>query len=116
MELTELSMAEAAPLVRLCSAPLGHSIFLCLTRRCTTVGCGEFSVLPPQETTCSGDKVLGEECVATCASGYTAVGSGVYTCNAAGEWEGESVTCEDIDECECHRSYPRIGKDASLSR
>ena len=38
--------------------------------------------------------------MATCASGYTAVGSGVYTCNAAGEWEGESVTCEDIDECQ----------------
>ena len=83
---------------------------------CTSVSCGEFPVLPPQETTCSGDKVLGEECVATCASGYTAVGSGVYTCNAAGEWEGESVTCEDIDECECLRVVSAKGLAQSLTR
>eukprot|EP01045_Picozoa_sp_COSAG04_P010683 COSAG04_NODE_660_length_11451_cov_7.123238_3_plen_197_part_00 len=83
---------------------------------CTSVSCGEFPVLPPQETTCSGDKVLGEECVATCASGYTAVGSGAYTCNAAGEWEGESVTCEDIDECECLRVVSAKGLAQSLTR
>ena len=67
---------------------------------CASVSCGEFPVLPPQQTTCEGDKVLGDQCTATCASGYTGVGSGVYTCNANGEWEGEGLACEDIDECQ----------------
>ena len=63
------------------------------------MSCGEFPVLPPQETTCVGEKVLGDECTATCGSGYTAVGTGVYTCNAAGAWVGDALTCDDIDEC-----------------
>ena len=86
---------------------------------CVSVSCGEFPVLPPQETTCTGEKVLGEECTATCASGYTAVGSGLYTCNAAGEWEGEALTCEDVDEClvdngGCGQYEPCVNENGSF--
>ena len=86
---------------------------------CASVSCGEFPVLPPQQTTCAGDKVLEEQCTATCASGYTGVGSGVYTCNAQGEWEGEALACEDIDEClvdngGCGRFEPCLNENGSF--
>ncbi len=64
------------------------------------MSCGVFEPLAPLVTECSGEQHMGAACVATCSAGYAeAAGSGTYTCSPEGEWTGEGLTCEDIDEC-----------------
>eukprot|EP00049_Salpingoeca_infusionum_P023049 m.10121 g.10121 ORF g.10121 m.10121 type:complete len:1945 (+) comp5528_c0_seq1:252-6086(+) len=66
---------------------------------CTPLDCGDISVALPNNAVaqCSDTVFAGDGCQATCDEGFIQSGSGTYTCNTSGEWEG-SISCE-IQDC-----------------
>ena len=83
---------------------------------CEAVDCSStIANLPPRaQASCEGNtRFEGNDCVASCAPGYTAINSsqGIYTCNSAGQWQG-TIACEPVD---CGQDIPFVGIEVSDS-
>ncbi|KAM7416084.1 hypothetical protein PAMA_018248 [Pampus argenteus] len=70
------------------------------TMVCEGIDCGSPPALHHSHMLWNKSTMMGTEVVYQCDSGYHNVGKGnVSVCTAAGQWEGASVLCQDIDEC-----------------
>ncbi|XP_075067048.1 sushi domain-containing protein 1 isoform X2 [Mixophyes fleayi] len=68
---------------------------------CKEVDCGQPPASPNSKIILTGNTTFGNHVTYTCAFGFIADhGINMSVCTAKGTWEGATVVCTDIDECE----------------
>ena len=82
---------------------------------CTLAGCQPKAEVPNTVSDCDSLGAYGDTCHIGCKAGYTDTEGQpaqvfTYTCAVGGQWQGQELTCQDIDECASNDSVCPEGK------